>query len=141
VVARDYLSLNRLDDVKTTPVQAHAHNLDALNMHLCLYQVGFLQHDTGLQREAAFLRANGYEEFILQWESDTPAFYGKFVSARELTRRAFDASLRSGHKEIAASYKAHRALREAWTSNLSLATFRRKMEAPEAMFAGKGLGA
>ena len=65
--------------------------------------------------------SNSHSEPILGLESDTAAFYGKFASASELTRRAIDAALRSGHKETAALDNAHRALREAYAGNLSLA--------------------
>jgi tetratricopeptide (TPR) repeat protein len=55
-----YLYLNRQDEVKKTAEQAHAHNLDPTTTHINLYVVAFLQHDTaGLQRETAFLMANG----------------------------------------------------------------------------------
>ena len=41
-----YLQLNRLDEAKATAQEAQAHHLDPSFIHINLYQVDFLQHDT-----------------------------------------------------------------------------------------------
>jgi Flp pilus assembly protein TadD len=68
-----YLFLNRLDEAKATAQEAHAHNLDSPFIHVTLYVVDFLQHDTaGMEREAARLMGKpGYEDVIVDTESDT----------------------------------------------------------------------
>ena len=95
-----YLGLNRLDAAKATAQEARAHNLDSPYIHLFLYLVDFLQHDSaGMEREAAGLMGkSGYEDLMLYTESETAAYSGQFVKARELTRRATDSAQRAMKK-------------------------------------------
>jgi tetratricopeptide (TPR) repeat protein len=117
-----YLNLNRLDEAKATAEQAHARNLDAPNVHLNLYHVDFLRHDSaGMEREAARLMGSGYERYILSQESDTAGYSGEFASARELTRRAIDSAQRADQAETEGGDRAHGAMREAWVGNMALA--------------------
>jgi eukaryotic-like serine/threonine-protein kinase len=53
----------------------------------------------------------------LSIEADTEAYAGHLRKARELTRRAVDASLRADSKEDAAMWWFNAALREAWFGN------------------------
>jgi eukaryotic-like serine/threonine-protein kinase len=53
----------------------------------------------------------------LSFEADTEAYVGHLHKARELTRRAVDASLRAGDKGNAAMWWFNAALREAWFGN------------------------
>jgi len=118
-----YIFLDRLDEAKATAQDAQAHNLASPSMHLYLYMVDFLQHDAaGMEREAAGLTGKpGYEDVMLYTESDTAAYTGQFVKARELTRRAVDSAQRADEKETAAGYDAEAAVREALIGNASLA--------------------
>ena len=51
-----YLLVNRLDEARATAQEAQAHNLDNPLIHMNLYAIDFLQHDTaGTKREAAWL--------------------------------------------------------------------------------------
>ncbi|HXJ92493.1 MAG TPA: serine/threonine-protein kinase [Terriglobia bacterium] len=118
-LAGAYLNLNRPDKAKSTVQEAQAQHLDAPPLHYTLYQVDFLQHDAeGMEREAAALMGKpGYEDGMLDTESDTAAYAGQFVKARELTRRAADSAQRADEKEAAAGYEAEGALREALVGN------------------------
>src|SRR5271156_1794837 len=84
----DYLSVNRLDEARATAQEAQAHHLDNPTIHLQLYNIDFLQHDAaGMEREAAALMGKpGFEDIMLDTESDTAAYAGQFSKARELTR-------------------------------------------------------
>ncbi len=116
-----YLPVDRLDEARATAQEAQAHNLDSPAIHLSLYLVDFLQHDAaGMEREAAALMGkSGWEDAMLDNESDTAAYTGKFAKARELTRRAVDSAQRADEKETAAGYDSEAAVREALVGNLN----------------------
>jgi len=118
-----YLQLYRLDESKATAQEAQAHHLDAPFTHVNLYEVDFLQHDAaGMEHEVARLMGKpGYEDVMLDLESDTAAYAGEFAKARELTRRAADSAQRADEKETAAAYTAEAAVREALVGNLGSA--------------------
>jgi eukaryotic-like serine/threonine-protein kinase len=118
-----YVTVNRLDEARATAQEAQAHNLDNPANHLQLYSIDFLQHDAaGMEREAAALMGKpGFEDLMLDAESDTAAYAGQFAKARELTRRASESAQRADEKETAAGYEAEAAWREALVGNTSLA--------------------
>ena len=53
------------------------------------------------------------EDELLSMASDTAAYSGQLAAARELSRRAMDSAERAGETEVAATYYAMSALREA----------------------------
>jgi len=114
-----YLSVNRMDEAKATAQQAQARKLDSANIHLILYLVDFLERDAaGMEHEAAGLMGKpGYEDVMLDSESDTAAYGGQLAKARELTRRAAESAQRADEKETAAGYLAEAAVREALFGN------------------------
>ncbi len=118
-----YVTVNRLDEARATAQEAQAHNLDNPGNHQSLYSIDFLQHDAaGMEREAAAVMGKpGFEDVMLDTESDTAAYAGKFSKARELTRRASESAQRADEKETAAGYVAEAAWREALVGNMSLA--------------------
>jgi serine/threonine protein kinase/tetratricopeptide (TPR) repeat protein len=118
-----YLTVNRLDEARATAQEAQAHKLDSPQIHFSLYGIDFLQHDAaGMEREAAGLMGKpGFEDGMLDSESDTAAYGGQFAKARELTRRASDSAQRADEKETAGVYEAEAAVREALVGNMSQA--------------------
>ncbi len=132
-----YLSVNRLDEARTTAQEAQAHNLDSPTVHIYLYDIDFLQHDAaGMEHEAAGLMGKpGFEDAMLDSESDTAAYAGQFAKARELTRHASDSAQRADEKETAANYEAEAAVREALVANMSLA----KQQAQAALALSTGI--
>jgi len=122
-VMMEYTHSNRLQEAEATAREAQSHNLDGPFLHACLYQVEFLKHDTaGMEREAAQVVGKaGFDDLIFYYESDTAAYGGQFVKARELTRRAADSASRSGEKETTAEYESEAAVREALVGNPALA--------------------
>jgi len=117
-----YVYLDRLDEAKAVAHQAEAQGLDLRPIHSYLYSVAFLEHDgAGMDREAAKLMGTpGYEDRMLYDESDTAAYGGQFVKARELTRRAVESAQRADDKETAALYGTRAGLREILVGNQSL---------------------
>ena len=106
-LVRGYLTVNRLDEARATAQEAQAHNLDNPGNHQILYIIDFLQHDAaGMEREAAALMGKpGFEDVMLDTESDTAAYAGQFSKARELTRRASESAQRADEKETAAGLR------------------------------------
>jgi eukaryotic-like serine/threonine-protein kinase len=122
-LAYSYRFLNRLDEAKSVVQEAQAHNFDSPYNHLTLYAIDFLQHDgAGMEQEVAGLMGKpGYEDQVLDEESDTAAYGGQFAKARALTKRASESAQRADEKETAAGYEAAAALREALVGNMALA--------------------
>jgi len=122
-LAFSYVAVNRLDEARATAQEAQAHNLDNASIHYILYGIAFLQHDAaGMEREAAGLMGKpGWDDLMLDAESETAAYAGQFAKARELTRRASDSAQRADKKESAAGYEAEAAVREALVGNMSQA--------------------
>jgi len=119
-----YLTLNRLDQVKALSLEALArHDGDDSYIHQTLYDLYFVQHDSvGMEREATALMGNpGYEPPTLLEEANTAAYGGQFSTARELTRRAVEAARRTDGDEEAALFEAVGALREALAGKQALA--------------------
>jgi serine/threonine protein kinase/Flp pilus assembly protein TadD len=118
-----YRFLNRLDEAKAAAQEARTRHLDEPALHEFLYQADFLHRDAaGMEREAtALIGKPGWENVMLDLESDTAAYRGEFIKARGLTRRAVDSAQRADEKETAAEYKAASSLREALVGNLDVA--------------------
>jgi len=118
-----YLQLNRLDEAEAAVREAKANNIDSPEIHVNLYWADFLQHDAaGMEREAAFVESKpGYEDQMLNYESDTALYGGELAKARVLTRRAVESAKKDDDKEAAAVYEAQAAVREALAGYSDLA--------------------
>jgi eukaryotic-like serine/threonine-protein kinase len=136
-----YQQVDRLDEARATAQEAQAHQLDNPVIHVNLYTIDFLQHDSpGMEREASALTGKpGFEDLMLYNESDTAAYGGQFAKARQLTRRAADSAQRADEKETAAGYEAEAAVWEALIGNMSLA--KQQVRAPLALSTGKDVEA
>jgi DNA-binding winged helix-turn-helix (wHTH) protein/tetratricopeptide (TPR) repeat protein len=119
----DYDALSRLDEAKVTFRQALERKLDHPYLHADMYGVAFLQHDTAeMDSQVAWsIGVPGGEDLLLSAESDTKAFSGNLIKAREYSRRAVAAALRNNQKETAAEWQMNEALREAEFGNVELA--------------------
>ena len=58
---------------------------------------------------------------MLSFQSDTEAYYGRLVKARDFSRRAVDSAVRNDSKETAALWQVNAALREAEFGNAAVA--------------------
>jgi DNA-binding winged helix-turn-helix (wHTH) protein/tetratricopeptide (TPR) repeat protein len=118
-----YVQLNRLDQAKATAREAQRHHIDYPDVHVNLYWVAFLEHDTAaMEREAAELMGRpGHEDQMLNNEADTALYGGQLAKARVLTRRAMESAQKVDEKEAPALYQADAAVREALVGNADLA--------------------
>jgi len=114
-----YLNLNRLDEAEAASQAAERRNLESEGLLTVRYQLAFVRGDA--TRAAQILSEAkgkpGFEDTLLATQSDTEAWYGRFNSARALTRRAMESAEHNDTKEISASYQAEAALRDAEAGN------------------------
>ena len=111
----DYLALNRLDDGKKVLEQVRERKLESDLLHWGIYQLAFLKGDAAeMERQLAWAAGRpGTEDLLLSFQSDTEAYSGRLVRARDFSRRAVDAAVRNDSKETAALWQVNAALREA----------------------------
>ncbi|HZQ23389.1 MAG TPA: winged helix-turn-helix domain-containing protein [Terriglobales bacterium] len=114
-----YLQLNRVNDALAAVQKAKANQVDSPEIHVNLYWSNFLKQDTaGMEREAAAVIGKpGYEDQMLNYESDTALYRGQLANARDLSRRAIASAQKEDDKEVAAVYEAQAAVREALVGN------------------------
>ncbi len=122
-LAGDYIAMNRLKDAEETLQQAQANNFDGFIIHGNIYTIAFLKGDAAeMERQLAWAAGRpGEEDNMLSSQSDTEAYYGRLAKARDFSRRAVDAAVRSDSKEAAAIWQANAALREAEFGNSAMA--------------------
>ncbi len=114
------VTLGRFDEARQVYQQAIARKLDDDTLHNILYGLEFIEKNPkGMGEQAAWFE--GRPELlheILALESDTEAYAGHVAKARELTRHAIEAAVRSDNKESAAVWELLSAWREAAFGNL-----------------------
>jgi eukaryotic-like serine/threonine-protein kinase len=122
-LAQDYLALNRPDDARKAIEQAQQRKLDGDFLHWVIYQLAFLKGDAPeMERQVAWAAGKpGSEDQLLSFQSDTEAYYGRLVKARDFSRRAVDSAVRNDSKESAALWQVNAALREAEFGNTASA--------------------
>jgi len=118
-----YLALNLPDDAKKAIEDAQAHKLEGDYLHQEIYYVAFLKGDAAeMERQVAWAAGKpGSEDLLLSFQSDTEAYYGRLVKARDFSRRAVDSAIRDDSKESAALWQVNAALREAEFGNAATA--------------------
>jgi serine/threonine protein kinase/tetratricopeptide (TPR) repeat protein len=122
-LAQVYLALNRPDDAKKAIEQAQQRKLDGDFFHWTIYQLAFSKGDaTEMERQVAWAAGKpASEDRLLSFQSDTEAYYGRLVKARDFSRRAVDSAVRDDAKETAALWQLNAALREAEFGNTAAA--------------------
>jgi serine/threonine protein kinase/tetratricopeptide (TPR) repeat protein len=122
-LADAYENLNRLDEAEKVYEQAEQRKLGDEGQLADRYALAFLKGDTAQMAKMASAATGklGTEDLLLASQADTAAWYGKFKTARDLTRQAMDSAGRNDAGETAASYAAAAALREVAAGNLEQA--------------------
>jgi tetratricopeptide (TPR) repeat protein len=110
-----FLALGRLDEAEALVERSIAMKYDSHIHHHCAYLLAFLRgHTAAMTRHyEAVMGRESEEEVLVQLAAQTEAFHGRFDRARELAARAADLALRGGSAEVAATWMAEAALREA----------------------------
>jgi eukaryotic-like serine/threonine-protein kinase len=139
-LGRDNLALGKLDLAQGVLDQAADKNVDGTVLRLTRYQLAFLRQDAaGMGAQLAWAAHKPGEGLFLSSQSDTEAFYGHLRKAREVSRRAAEASAASEMSEAAAIWEASAALRESDFGHRDLA--RRGAETALSHATGKQLWA
>jgi serine/threonine protein kinase/tetratricopeptide (TPR) repeat protein len=117
------LALNRPDQVQRVLDQAQVRKLESEFLLSNRYFLAFLHDDADEMKKLVAGAAGkpGSEDVVLGQQSDTEAYHGSFVKAREFTQRAIDSARHNGDLETAAFYQVESALREAAVGNSELA--------------------
>jgi eukaryotic-like serine/threonine-protein kinase len=138
-VVISYVNLDRLEEARTAATEAEARKLDSPELRGILYQLAFLQDDAaGMAQQVAWAAGKpGAEDVLLGLEADTAAYSGRLGHARELSRRAVASAERAEEKEVAGSYEADAALREALFGNAAEA--RQRSAAALVLSNGRGV--
>jgi eukaryotic-like serine/threonine-protein kinase len=118
LVAMDHLILEQVDKAEAIAKGAHAKNLDS-DLPPILYAIGFYRHDAAeMARQVANAAGRpGMEDILLALDADTAAYEGRLQKAQDLSRRAISSAESAGENEMATSYSAVSALREALFGN------------------------
>jgi tetratricopeptide (TPR) repeat protein len=122
-LATAQFALHHFEEAKNTIERAIAHNMDYYDLRIDLYHAAFLRGDQELMQQQLSWTAgrSGEEHWLLSAQSDTEAYFGRFDTAREFTRRAVDSAQRADAKETAALWQVNAAMREAEVGNVALA--------------------
>jgi eukaryotic-like serine/threonine-protein kinase len=122
-LASFYIGSGQIEKAEATVAEAEKNNLAGDFLHYYIYQIAFLKRDrAGMERQVAWASGKpGIEDALLSFQSDTEAYYGRLTQARDYSRRAVDAAVRSDAKESAAIWQITEALREAEFGNTTLA--------------------
>ncbi|HZC24262.1 MAG TPA: tetratricopeptide repeat protein, partial [Candidatus Binatia bacterium] len=118
-----YIAVGRTEKAEATIADAQKNNFESDLLHWFMYQIAFLKGNRAeMERQIAWASGKpGIEDALLSFQSDTEAYYGRLVQARDFSRRAVDAAVRSDAKESAAIWEVNEALREAEFGNATLA--------------------
>ncbi len=138
-LASIYMNQNRLDDAKALLQNAQASKLDGLVLRSDWYSLAFLRGDLAeMAQQVAWAAGRPAEEDVmLSTQSDTEAYYGRLMRARDLSRRAVDAAVRNESKETAALWQANAALRESEFGNAAAA--KQRVDAALALAPGRDI--
>jgi len=114
-----YICLNRLREALAIAEQARAKNFDSADLHLYLYEVGFLQRDAArmAQQVASTIGKPGQESLLQYFEANTAAYSGQLKKSRDFSRQAVASAERAGEKDRAAGTEATEALAESLFGN------------------------
>jgi serine/threonine protein kinase/tetratricopeptide (TPR) repeat protein len=118
-LAQNLFALQRFDEVRQTIQTAFEKKQDTEGLHSILYALAFFAGDSKAMAEqlAWFAGKRDYEYLGLMTASDTEAYAGHLLKARELTRRAVDSATKIDSKESAGIVWDYSAAREAMFGN------------------------
>jgi serine/threonine protein kinase/tetratricopeptide (TPR) repeat protein len=109
------LSLQRFEEARRIIHETQGRKLDDAGFHNMLYALAFFREDSGgmAEQQQWFAGQPEYENYGLALASDTEAYAGYLVKAREVNKQAVDSAVRADNKENGAIYLANAALQQA----------------------------
>jgi tetratricopeptide (TPR) repeat protein len=114
-----YLRLGKFDEAKAMYDAARSHNLDSDFLRLARDTLAFLEgDDRTIQQQLDWAKGKpGYEDTLLNAQSEIEAYHGHIVKARDLEQQAKSATAAADEKERAAEFDADSAWRESEIGN------------------------
>jgi eukaryotic-like serine/threonine-protein kinase len=100
-LAMNLLALGRLDETRQIVQQVEARKLDDEVFHVALYAVAFLRSDSqAMAEQQQWFTGKPAENFGLSLASDTEAFAGHLIKAREVTKQSVDSESAQTAKRV-----------------------------------------
>ena len=96
-----YAAVNQLDKAKAMYQETVRRKIDNGSPHIYMYGVAFLERDREeMERQAKWAADKpGVADWLLSYQSDTEAFFGRLAKARELTQHAVLYARQNDQKE------------------------------------------
>ena len=118
-LASAYQSLDNLGEAEKALQEAANRKLEFPDYFAMRYGLAFLKGDqAGMQREVALSSGKPVAgDEIVDLESFTHAYFGRFEQARLMSRRAVEMARQANRRETAALYQTAAALREGFVGN------------------------
>ena len=118
-----YLAVGQMENAEATIRDAGKNGFESDILHWSMYQIAFVKGSRAeMEQQVSWASGKpGIEDAMLSFQSDTEAYFGRQVQARDFSRRAVDSAVRSDAKESAAIWQVNEALREAEFGNVALA--------------------
>lgn len=115
------ICVNRFDDAQALIGEALSKQLDSSGLRFLTYETAFdKSQPDAMATEVAWGRGKpGVEDVFVAYEGDTAAFSGRVMQGRQFTEHASALAEQAGEKEVAATYAAAAALREAILGNVA----------------------
>ena len=109
------LALQHFDETRQIGQEAKARKQDDVVLHNALYGLACLTADSAAMaaQQQWFAGKPDYENFGLALASDTEAYAGQVVKARELNKRAVETSIQADSRESGAIFTANAAVQQA----------------------------
>jgi eukaryotic-like serine/threonine-protein kinase len=109
-----YLGLNRLDEAKAIIDEATAQHIETGSFHLELYFIALAHRDeAAMQREVGLSKGKPEEPFMMMFQGNAQACFGRLKKARETYQRAIELAQSGGETDMAAGIQAASAAIEA----------------------------
>ncbi len=120
-LANALMALQRFQETRQVIQDARTRKVDDYILHLQVYALAFLAADSqGMAEQQQWFASHPEVEHNgLALASDTEAFSGRLIKARELTSRSVDSAIRADGQESGAIWQENAALREAAFGNAS----------------------
>ena len=109
-----YIYLDRLNEAEAVLKQAEERKLESEGLPGARYGLAFLKGDTAQMAHtlSAAMGKPGTEDVLLGLQANTAVWHGRWIDARQLTRRAMTSAELNDARETAAWYEARTALGE-----------------------------
>jgi eukaryotic-like serine/threonine-protein kinase len=116
------LRLNRIDEAKQKLDESLAQKVDGVPLRTALFQLAFLQGNTGLMNaQYAWAREHHREDKALDWQAQAAAATGRLKDAAALWQQALELTQQRGSKELSAPFVMSTGIAQALAGQSAVA--------------------